>query len=107
MDLDEPKHWRLMFRVEPAQLFRALFASTPPDTLLRISDGLPADARFVRMHVDQMTQSLYALYEHESFEAKYQEQGLNFCCDTCLVIERTPHLTAFSGEAVRAVIEGA
>jgi hypothetical protein len=100
-------HWRLAFVIEPTQILQGMLQGTEPDTLVRINQGLPIDAKFIRMHVDPFTQRLWVVLEHPSFEQMYRRQGLTSCDDTAILTAATPIQARYSGPNVHAALNEA
>jgi hypothetical protein len=99
--------WPLGFVLSPAQIVAALLRSTPPETLVRIDNGLPDDVRFVRLFVSDLTQSVYVVLDHPSFKEKYEAQGHDWHDGVPLRLAPAPHATYYTGPEVAAVLAAA
>lgn len=97
------ERWQLMFVIPPERVVGALLTTTPPDTVMRLIDGLPDDARFVRMFVDDRTQDLCIVLEHPSFKAKYEAHGMNHQWGAPLC-SPAPFMTLYSGKDVAQLL---
>jgi hypothetical protein len=100
--------WPLGFLLSPAQVVAALLRSTPPETLVRIDNGLPDDVRFVRMYVDNASQRLCVVLDHPSFKGVYDQYGGTRWADgEPLLFGLAPHATRYTGPEVAAVLAAA
>lgn len=55
-------------RVSGEYLRDGFFRNTPAGESFRITNGIPDDAKFVRMWIDEQRNQLVCVYEHESFK---------------------------------------
>lgn len=98
---------RLVFYFCSGEVSGALLKNTLYGSVIRITHGIPDDARFVRMYVDNSSQQLAIVYEHPSFSEVYESAGEGFVLDNedCIpMVGKKPWRTCFSGHLAESLI---